>query len=358
MSSRLPDTSDSAALVRFTGALCVADEIVQLERGFAGFGRLLSVPMYGFNLLKPGSDQIEHVCRVNVSDAFVFRCKDKIELDPLVAASRKSVGAVYNRALMSAEEWQESEIYRRAYSLHSMEHVVEVPIIGDGKQLGALHFGANEARDMGGSDLRVAEAVAEVLGLAIARIRSQERNRNEYERAFAALEISRTAVGWTGPSAAELRLNEAARTLLSQLVNGSGRLYDLLARPPVDGSFSRRADVELSDGTPAVLHARSVSLPNRRGLVTVFELEAQQEAIRPESLAGLTPRESEVATLVVEGLTDREVAERLTLSHHTTSQHVRSIYAKLGVDSRVALTRHLIKAPRSAHRDQLRHGNH
>ena len=109
----------------------------------------------------------------------------------------------------------------------------------------------------------------------------------------------------------------------------------------------RRQD--MSDGTPAVLHARSVSMGQHPGLVTVLELEAQQAAIRPEALAGLTPRESEVAALVVEGLTDREIAERLTLSHHTTSQHVRSIYAKLGVDSRVALTRHLLKAPRSAY---------
>jgi DNA-binding CsgD family transcriptional regulator len=52
----------------------------------------------------------------------------------------------------------------------------------------------------------------------------------------------------------------------------------------------------------------------------------------------LTPREREVAALVVDGLADREIAQRLYLSRHTVSQYVKRIYRKLGVDSRVALT--------------------
>jgi DNA-binding NarL/FixJ family response regulator len=56
----------------------------------------------------------------------------------------------------------------------------------------------------------------------------------------------------------------------------------------------------------------------------------------------LTAREREVAMLVVDGLADREIAERLHLSRYTVSQYVRRIYRKLGVDSRVALTRLLL----------------
>jgi DNA-binding CsgD family transcriptional regulator len=350
--SKLPSLrglSESAALVRFTGSLCAADKIGQLQRAFTGFGPLLSMPMYGFYTIHPGSQRVEHVASVNVSDAFVAHYTEAMDVDPLIEASQNAAGPVYNRALMSVEEWHESEIYRRAYSLHSMEHVVEVPLIGQGELLGAFHFAANEERDVAAGELRIAQAVADVLALSIVRIRRRDRDRSEYERAIAALEVSRTAVAWTGPGAAEPRLNEAARGVLDRVVNGSGRLYDLLARPLVGGAFTRGAAVELIDGTPAVLHAHSVAIPNRPGLVTVLELEPQQAAIRPAALTGLTPRESEVAALVVEGLTDREIAERLTLSRHTTSQHVRSIYAKLGVDSRVALTRHLIKAPRSAY---------
>jgi DNA-binding CsgD family transcriptional regulator len=59
--------------------------------------------------------------------------------------------------------------------------------------------------------------------------------------------------------------------------------------------------------------------------------------------AGLTPREIEVLRLVAEGLTDAQVAERLFLSPRTVSQHLRSIYNKLGVSSRAAATRFAIE---------------
>jgi predicted ATPase/DNA-binding CsgD family transcriptional regulator len=55
--------------------------------------------------------------------------------------------------------------------------------------------------------------------------------------------------------------------------------------------------------------------------------------------AGLTAREIEVLRLVAGGLTDAQVAERLTLSPRTVSSHLYSIYSKLGVTSRTAATR-------------------
>ncbi|MCU1375124.1 MAG: putative transcriptional regulator [Actinomycetia bacterium] len=53
----------------------------------------------------------------------------------------------------------------------------------------------------------------------------------------------------------------------------------------------------------------------------------------------LTETEHSVIELVAGGLTNQEAAERLFLSRHTVGFHLRSIFAKLGVSSRVALTR-------------------
>ncbi len=50
--------------------------------------------------------------------------------------------------------------------------------------------------------------------------------------------------------------------------------------------------------------------------------------------AGLTARQQEVLELVVKGLTNAEVAERLFLSKKTVEHHVSAIFAKLGVDTR------------------------
>jgi DNA-binding CsgD family transcriptional regulator len=51
----------------------------------------------------------------------------------------------------------------------------------------------------------------------------------------------------------------------------------------------------------------------------------------------LTGAERRVAHLVAEGLTNREVAERLFLSRYTVETHLKHVFAKVGVSSRAEL---------------------
>jgi DNA-binding NarL/FixJ family response regulator len=53
------------------------------------------------------------------------------------------------------------------------------------------------------------------------------------------------------------------------------------------------------------------------------------------TLAGLTPRELEVLRLLVEGRSNRQIAEQLFISGKTASVHVTNILTKLGVHSRL-----------------------
>jgi non-specific serine/threonine protein kinase len=53
---------------------------------------------------------------------------------------------------------------------------------------------------------------------------------------------------------------------------------------------------------------------------------------------GLTARELEIAQFVAQGLSNREIAERLVISKRTVDAHVNHIFAKLGMSSRVQLT--------------------
>jgi DNA-binding CsgD family transcriptional regulator len=64
--------------------------------------------------------------------------------------------------------------------------------------------------------------------------------------------------------------------------------------------------------------------------------------------AALTESELAVARLAADGLTNREVAERLYVSPHTVSGHLRHAFEKLGVNSRVALSRIVAQHPGSA----------
>jgi DNA-binding NarL/FixJ family response regulator len=72
------------------------------------------------------------------------------------------------------------------------------------------------------------------------------------------------------------------------------------------------------------------------------ELRASGETARkrdPSTLSQLTPQERQVAQLVSEGLSNKEVAAQLFLSPRTIDAHLRRVFAKLGVTSRTQLAR-------------------
>ncbi|UGT46628.1 helix-turn-helix transcriptional regulator [Nocardia asteroides] len=52
----------------------------------------------------------------------------------------------------------------------------------------------------------------------------------------------------------------------------------------------------------------------------------------------LTPQESQIVRLAAQGLSNREIAARLLLSHRTVGHHLYKAYPKLGVLSRGELS--------------------
>ena len=151
------------------------------------------------------------------------------------------------------------------------------------------------------------------------------------------------------PGSPDLCLNAAARRLMQDVVDADECVHDLLAFGTGAGRFSRRAEVCLTDGAAGVLHAQCGRMLTGE-LVMVLELQREHARVDHRLVEALTQREGQVATLVVEGLSDREIAERLMLSHYTVSQHLARVYRKLGVASRVALTRLLLGAPAGVRR--------
>jgi len=74
--------------------------------------------------------------------------------------------------------------------------------------------------------------------------------------------------------------------------------------------------------------------------------------IRPATAPGmnlLSKREADVATLVAEGLPNKEIAPRLGITEHTVSNYLFHIYNKLGISSRVELVLYMMKQGEEHH---------
>ena len=117
--------------------------------------------------------------------------------------------------------------------------------------------------------------------------------------------------------------HQRARTLLEDAVDGferSGGAYD-----------AALARLELAAALEALGRSADAAREDAAAAARLDELGA-----RTSAAGALSPREREVLELVAEGLTNRQIAERLVLSEHTVHRHVANILRKLRVPSRAA----------------------
>ncbi|MEV8153510.1 helix-turn-helix transcriptional regulator, partial [Streptomyces fradiae] len=59
----------------------------------------------------------------------------------------------------------------------------------------------------------------------------------------------------------------------------------------------------------------------------------------PAGLAVLNGQEHRIVQMVAEGLTNKQIARRLEISPHTVNYHLKKLFRKVGVNSRIALLR-------------------
>jgi DNA-binding CsgD family transcriptional regulator len=58
----------------------------------------------------------------------------------------------------------------------------------------------------------------------------------------------------------------------------------------------------------------------------------------PDPWPSLTPSELRIAEFVAKGLTNKDIAQQLFVSPHTVDAHLKHMFTKLGIHSRVELT--------------------
>jgi DNA-binding CsgD family transcriptional regulator len=113
--------------------------------------------------------------------------------------------------------------------------------------------------------------------------------------------------------------------------------------PTAAAEMAAAAAAELAAAglTPAANRARTLARPaDRQGSRRGGASEVRHRNGRA-ALAGLTRRERQVAELVREGLTNREIAAVLVVTEKTVEMHLSHVFVKLGVRNRVRLARRL-----------------
>ena len=124
---------------------------------------------------------------------------------------------------------------------------------------------------------------------------------------------------------------------------------------PFEASLAR---IELAMSLAAMGRAELAEREASTALDRFVELGAKAEAERARRLLetsvrrggddparlGITRREREVLGLVAQGLTNRQIAERLVLSEHTVHRHVTNILQKLDLPSRTAAAAYAVRA--------------
>lgn len=93
---------------------------------------------------------------------------------------------------------------------------------------------------------------------------------------------------------------------------------------------------ELVDAVRRTAAGEAVFTPGLAGLV----LGEYRRTVSDEQAPKLTTRETEVLRLVAKGLTARQVADRLALSHRTVENHVQNTLTKLALHNRTQLVRY------------------
>ena len=99
---------------------------------------------------------------------------------------------------------------------------------------------------------------------------------------------------------------------------------------------------ELAEAVRATAQGRAVFTPGLAGLVLGEYRRIAQDPSGPTG-PSLTDRETEILRHVAKGLTARQIASRLSLSHRTVENHVQATFRKLQIGNRVELARYAIE---------------
>ncbi len=265
------------------------------------------------------------------------------ESDPVFARAF-SEGWPSDNAAIPTPTWETCTAHA-ILKQYDFRQTMVVPLVSETRDYGVLHLARRDDRAFSKTDHTAMRTVQNHLTAAVGRfelLSRVEKRGQLFEKLLDNLENAAIA------TIAEevLHENDMARRLFevhpdmrsvvtsTQLqhardlnANGRRRIQSVLPLP------SRRQGEDKD-----CLIVRSQRLPDTsNGVFSTLYVRRISQHCSPRSLP-ISEREREIAELVAQGLTNRQIAEQTYISDNTVRQHLKRTFVKLGVHSRAELT--------------------
>ena len=193
-------------------------------------------------------------------------------------------------------------------------------------------------RPFSGQDLKLLAQVGPGLGAALRRSLARDRRTGTAPTSppgVIVLDRALQPLSWTAGASAWIDVLPAA-AVYAALGMLPAMVYPLAtlarARKGANGSGALERAV---DGRWVMIQATALEGRGRGEIaITLRDATAGETFNRLCRIYALTPRERQVVSALAAGLDTRGAAERLAISRHTLQDHLKSVFAKIGVNSR------------------------
>ncbi|GAB34188.1 response regulator [Gordonia otitidis] len=144
-------------------------------------------------------------------------------------------------------------------------------------------------------------------------------------------------------TAAVLEVSPKTRVLVLSASDERDDVLDAVKAGASGYLVKSASKAELIDAVRATAQGQAVFTPGLAGLVLGEFRRMSTQPDRPAAAPVLTERETEVLRYVAKGMSAKQIARKLTLSHRTVENHVQSTLRKLQLGNRVELARYAIE---------------
>ncbi len=281
------------------------------------------------------------------------------EDDPVLNYVTRHQRPIDSSRVVEPSSWEGSGA-RAAIGAGGYAHSMEAPLMVSGMLFGTLNFARPQARPaFSAQDLVSARVVSEQMGLATERALRLEFSGHQTTMLERALDRIPQAVVVTDLEARVLFQNRSARNNWrvpadpDQVVEPSDTIGTCIRDAMSDFRLNgkrvfTRSIRDAASSQQAIVKSYRLSDKAGTAVTLVFNCAEEQSARRLPIWDVLTKREQEIAQLVSEGLTTKQIAAKAFVSENTVKQHLKRVFAKTDVSNRAELVQLIWSSGRGA----------